>query len=107
MLLFCLERVLFEVERGKRELCVPSVALATLTKEAVRERFTLLVDEEERLWVPGRMEGDGWDGPEMMWLEFASVGSGKPVPETEERLDCTEAFWAARRAESSRVRRLT
>lgn len=41
----------------------------------------------------------------MMW--FLSEPSGRPEPETEERFEAAEAFWAARSMESSLVRRLT
>lgn len=53
------------------------------------------------------MLGTGWEGPEMMWLLFASFESAKPLPETEEWFEATDAFCAARSRESSRVRRLT
>lgn len=56
ILLFCLLRPCPEWF-GKRLLCTPSGTPVVLTKEAVRERLMLLVDEEERLWLPGR--GDG------------------------------------------------
>jgi len=66
----------------------------------------VLVEEEERWWR--RAEGMGWEGPERRWLEWWSVESGRPArSEVEEVLETTEAFWAARRRVSSRVRRLT
>lgn len=65
-----------------------------------------LAAEEERWWR--RVEGTGWEGPERRWLEWWSEASGRPArSDVEEVLETTDAFWAARRRESSRVSRLT
>lgn len=65
-----------------------------------------LAAEEERWWR--LVDGTGWEGPERRWLEWWSEASGKPVrSDVEEVLETTEALWAARSMDSSRVRRFT
>lgn len=65
-----------------------------------------LAAEEERWWR--RVDGTGWEGPERRWLEWWSDASGRPArSEVEEVFETTDAFWAARRRDSSRVRRFT
>lgn len=65
----------------------PAVMLRVLVVEGVR-------------WCRRR----GWEKPEGSEVR---VGSGMERAEAEEVLDATDAFWAARRRDSSRVRRLT
>jgi len=48
----------------------------------------------------------GWEGPERRWFEEWSPESGRPV-DVEEEFDTTDALWAARSIDSSRVKRFT
>jgi hypothetical protein len=81
---------------------IPAAVHAVLLFAVVLLR--VLVLDEER-WCR-RCEGAGWLGPESRWFALTSPVSGKPA-EVDEALETTEAFWAARSMESSRVRRLT
>jgi hypothetical protein len=64
----------------------------------------LLVLDEDR--CRRRWDGVGPLGPESIWFVLWSPASSKPV-EVEDELDTTDAFWAARSMDNSRVRRLT